>query len=105
MTGDIMSILSRREFLAGAAASAAALGIAASAKAASFGNPDSPPEGRINARSPTSLNDPGPQNPALAKQFPSMQDPPPTDINGQPLFWASFNNAPKRIQNGGWARE
>jgi len=22
-----------------------------------------------------------------------------------PLFWASFNNAPKRIQNGGWARQ
>jgi len=22
-----------------------------------------------------------------------------------PLFWASFNNAHKRYQNGGWARE
>ena len=22
-----------------------------------------------------------------------------------PLTWASFNNAPKRIQNGGWARQ
>jgi oxalate decarboxylase len=105
MTGDTMNNLSRREFLAGAAASAAALGVAASAKAASYGNPDRPPEGSINAKSPTSRDDPGPQNPDLAKQFPSMQDPPPTDVNGQPLFWASFNNAPKRIQNGGWARQ
>jgi len=22
-----------------------------------------------------------------------------------PLSWASFNNAPRRIQNGGWARQ
>jgi oxalate decarboxylase len=105
MTGDTMNNLSRREFLAGAAASAAALGITASAKAASFGNPDSPPEGRINAKSPTSLDDPGPKNRALASQFPSMQDPPATDVNGMPMFWASFNNAHKRYQNGGWARE
>ena len=100
-----MTDLSRRKMLVGAAASAAALGVAATAKAASFGNPDSPPEGRINGKSPTSLNDPGPQNPAIANQFPSFQDPPATDINGMPLFWASFNNAHKRYQNGGWARE
>jgi oxalate decarboxylase len=24
------------------------------------------------------------------------------DVNGMPQFWASFNLAPKRIQNGGW---
>ena len=100
-----MSNLSRREILLGAAASAAALGVSAAASAATFGNPDSPPEGRINGKSPTSLDDPGPQNPALAKEFPSFQDPPATDVNGMPLFWASFNNAHKRYQNGGWARE
>jgi oxalate decarboxylase len=100
-----MTNLLRREFLVCAAASAAALGVAASAKAASFGNPDSPPQGRINAKSPTSLDDPGPQNPALANQFPSAQDPPATDINGMPQFWASFNNVHKRYQNGGWARQ
>jgi oxalate decarboxylase len=100
-----MTALSRRNILVGAAASAAALGVVGSAKAASFGNPDSPPEGRINGKSRTSLDDPGPQNPALAGQFPSFQDPPATDINGMPLFWASFNNAHKRYQNGGWARE
>jgi len=100
-----MSNLSRREVLLGAAASAAALGVSAAASAASFGNPDSPAEGRINGKNPTSLNDPGPQNPALAGQFPSFQDPPATDVNGMPLFWASFNNAHKRYQNGGWARE
>ncbi len=100
-----MSNLSRREILVGAAATAAALGVSAAASAASFGNPDSPGEGRINGKNSTSLNDPGPQNPALANQFPSFQDPPATDVNGMPLFWASFNNAHKRYQNGGWARE
>src|SRR3984957_1540905 len=100
-----MNGLSRREILLGAAASAAALGMAAAARAASFGNPDSPPEGRINGKSPTSLDEPGPQNPVLASQFPSFQDPPATDVNGMPLFWASFNNAHKRFQNGGWARQ
>jgi oxalate decarboxylase len=100
-----MTALSRRNILVGAAASAAALGVVGAAKAGTFGNPDSPAEGRVNGKSRTSLDDPGPQNPALAGQFPSFQDPPATDINGMPLFWASFNNAHKRYQNGGWARE
>ncbi len=51
------------------------------------------------------MDDPGPSNPALASQFPSFQDPPATDVNGMELFWASFNNAHRRYQNGGWARE
>jgi oxalate decarboxylase len=100
-----MTDLSRRKMLVGAAASAAALGVAATAKAASFGNPDRPPEGEVNAKSLTSRTDPGPQNPAIANQFPSFQNPPATDVNGMPLFWASFNNAHKRFQDGGWARE
>src|ERR1700681_498341 len=100
-----MTNLLLREILLGAAASAAALGVSAAASAATFGNPDSPAEGRINGKSRTSLDDPGPQNPAIANQFPSFQDPPATDINGMPLFWASFNNAHKRYQNGGWARQ
>src|SRR3982074_3790027 len=100
-----MNNLSTREILLGAAASAAALGVSAAASAATFGNPDSPAEGRINGKSRTSLDDPGPQNPALANQFPNFQHPPATDINGMPLFWASFNNAHKRYQNGGWARQ
>ncbi len=77
----------------------------ASAHAASFGNPDEPPQGAINAKSPGSLTDPGPQNPAIAKQFPSAFTPPATDVGGLPTTWASFNNAPRRIQNGGWARQ
>lgn len=77
---------------------------ASAAQAASFGNPDAPPEGAINANAAT-LREPGPQNPALASQFPAFQSPPPTDVGDMPLFWSSFNNAPKRIQNGGWARQ
>lgn len=95
----------RRKFLVGAA-SAAALGVtAAAAQAATFGNPDSPAEGRINAKTSSALSDPGPQNPTLQSQFPSAQDPPFTDINGMPQFWASFNNMHKRYQAGGWARQ
>jgi oxalate decarboxylase len=99
-----MSILSRRSVLAGVAAGGA--GIAGGAVAApTFGNPDMPPQGAMNALNRQSLTDPGPKNPALASQFPSFQEPVPTDVDGMPLFWASFNNAHKRVQNGGWARE
>lgn len=100
-----MTDLKRRKLLIDAAAGAAALGLAGTAGAQTFGNPDRPLEGKLNAKSPSSLSDPGPKNPVIASQFPSFQDPPPTDINGMPLFWASFNNAHKRYQNGGWARE
>ena len=97
-----MPNMSRRKILSAAAIGSAA---ATAAHAASFGNPDRPPQGAINAHTPSSLTNPGPQNPALAGQFPSFQDPPATDVDGMELFWASFNNAHKRIQNGGWARE
>ena len=71
-----------------------------------FGNPDLPPEGRVNtAGNPESLRSDGPHNEAIDSQFPSQMDPPPTDISTQPFFWSSFNISPKRIQNGGWARE
>jgi oxalate decarboxylase len=78
---------------------------ATAAGAASFGNPDAPPQGAINAINPRSLSDPGPQNPVLGSQFPSAQSPPPTDVGSMSQFWASFNNAPRRTQNGGWARQ
>jgi oxalate decarboxylase len=100
-----MTDISRRKVLTGAAGAAAAIGLSAAARAGTFGNPDAPPQGRINGKSPTSLDEPGPKNPVLASQFPSFQDPPATDVGGMPIFWASFNNAHKRYQNGGWARE
>ncbi|HYZ20759.1 MAG TPA: cupin domain-containing protein [Rhodopila sp.] len=78
--------------------------VAATAKAASFGNPDAPPQGAINAN-PGSRSDPGPQNPALESQFPDVVSPPATDVGDMPQMWASFNNAHKRIENGGWARQ
>jgi len=31
----------------------------------SFGNPNDPPQGAINAKNPRSISDPGPQNPAI----------------------------------------
>jgi oxalate decarboxylase len=96
-------MISRRNLLA-ASAMGAAMTVSA-AKAASFGNPDEPPQGAINAKGPGNLRDPGPQSEALGNQFPSAQSPPATDVGDMPTPWASFNNAPKRIQNGGWARQ
>jgi oxalate decarboxylase len=93
-------MFSRRDVLAVSAAGA--MTTAAQAQAPSFGNPNQPPQGAINARSVT---DPGAQNPAIAGQFPSAQSPPPTDVGGMGRTWASFSNAPRRIQNGGWARQ
>jgi oxalate decarboxylase len=105
-------MMSRRDMLAatavGGAVAAAAMTTANAApeKAPiSFGNPDDPPQGAINNANPRSATDPGPQNPIIRDQFPSAFSPPATDVGSMPLSWASFNNAPRRIQNGGWARE
>ncbi|MGC5799064.1 cupin domain-containing protein [Sphingomonas sp. NFX23] len=97
----------RREFLATATMLGATAAVATAARAQRFGNPDSPPQGAVNAAdNPGTTNTVvGPQNPALADQFPSAISPPPTDVDALPMFWASFNNAHKRIQNGGWARQ
>lgn len=95
--------LSRRRMLSAAALGVSAAGVARAAPHG-FGNPDDPAEGAVNSTAPALAN-PGPQNPALASQFPSFQDPPATDVNGMPQNWASFNNAHKRIQAGGWARQ
>src|ERR1700676_954328 len=96
-------MFSRREVLAVSAAGAVMT--ASAARAAWLGTPDLPPQGAINAKGPGNLSDPGPQSPALGNQFPSAQFPPATDVGGMPMDWASFNNAPKRVQNGGWARQ
>jgi hypothetical protein len=96
--------LSRRSLLA-ASATGAVVAAASAAEAASFGNPDEPPEGAVNVVNPKALTDPGPQDPNLASNEPAFLNPPPTDVNGMPQYWASFNLAPKRIQNGGWARQ
>jgi oxalate decarboxylase len=96
-------MVSRHEILV--AGAAGAVMSASMARAASFGNPDEPPQGAINARNPASSTDPGPQNQAVAGQFPSAASPPATDVGSLQMNWASFNNAPRRIQNGGWARE
>jgi oxalate decarboxylase len=96
---------SRRNLLkfGGAAGLAAA---ATTTRAATYGNPDEPPQGAINTNGNTSsLAIPGPQNPVLSNQFPSSISPPATDVGSLPQFWATFNNSQRRIQDGGWARE
>ena len=96
-------MLSRRNILTTASAGMALS--ATTARAATFGNPDDPAEGAVNVTNPKALTDPGPQDQGLAGNEPAFLDPPATDVNGMPQYWASFNLAPKRIQNGGWARQ
>ena len=107
-----MNPISRRNMMAatavGGVVAAASMTTASAAPVKSdisFGNPNDPPQGAINAKNPRSVTDPGPQNPAIRDQFPSAFSPPATDVGDMPLPWASFNNAPRRIQNGGWARQ
>src|SRR5882762_8314320 len=52
----------------------------------SFGNPNDPPQGAINAKNPRSISDPGPQNPAIRDQFPHAFSPPATDVGSMPLI-------------------
>jgi oxalate decarboxylase len=99
-----MSEISRRGVLATAAVGGAAIG-AEIAGAASFGNPDLPPQGAVNVTNPDALTIPGPHDAGLAGTMPTFLDPPATDVGSMPVFWASFNLAPRRIQDGGWGRQ
>ena len=86
------------------AAGGAAVG-ATLARAATFGNPDTPPQGAVNVTNPNALTTPGPHDSTLANSMPAFLDPPPTDVGSMPEFWASFNLASRRIQDGGWGRQ
>src|SRR5207237_10715437 len=101
----VVVVTGRGRLGAGAAGLAAASVLSVEARGAAFGNPDERPQGAVGATNPASVTDPGPHSPALADRFPAASSPPPTDVGDLPQFWASFNNAPKRIQNGGWARQ
>ncbi|HVZ07862.1 cupin domain-containing protein [Rhodopila sp.] len=99
-----MKGVSRRGILAAGAAGGAAIS-ATVARAAGFGNPDQPPEGAVNVTNPRALAVPGPHDSGLADMMPAFQSPPATDVGSMPQFWASFNLAPRRIQDGGWGRQ
>lgn len=101
---DPVRALSRRHILATTAAGGAALAASAAA-AAGFGNPDQPPQGAVNVTNPATLATPGPHDDALAATELSFLTPPATDVGSSPQFWASFNLAPRRIQDGGWGRQ
>ena len=83
----VMKRVSRRGVLAATAASGAAIG-AKIANAASFGNPDQPPQGAVNATNKQGLTIPGPHDEGLASTMPTFLDPPPTDVGSMPEFWA-----------------
>jgi len=96
--------LSRRGIMAATAAGGAAI-VAKPSRSATFGNPDQPPEGAVNVTNPNTLTIPGPHDAGLAGTMPAFLDPPATDVGSMPVFWASFNLAPRRIQDGGWGRQ
>src|ERR1700741_4851860 len=86
------AMFSRRDMLAatavGGAMTAASMTTAEATPVKSditFGNPNDPPQGAINAKNPRSVSDPGPQNPVIRDQFPGAFSPPPTDIGSMPL--------------------
>src|SRR5262245_19506666 len=102
-------MISRRDILAASAVGGVATAAnVVSATAAtpvkadiSFGNTNDPPQGAINRKNPRRVSGPGPQNQLLRDQCPSAFPPPATDVGSMPLSWASFDNAPRRIQDGG----
>jgi oxalate decarboxylase len=99
-----MSEISRRKILSVGAAMGTAT--ATTALAGTFDNPDEPAQGIENtSRQPRGAVDPGPQNQVLSSQFPKAFKPPATDVGDLPQFWSSFNLAPRRVQEGGWARQ
>jgi oxalate decarboxylase len=99
-----MNEMSRRKILTVGTALGAVT--ATTALAGTFGNPDEPVQGIENTYNhPRGAVDPGPQNQVLSSQFPKAFTPPATDVGGLPQFWASFNIAPRRVQEGGWARQ
>jgi hypothetical protein len=76
-------MLSRRSILATAAAGAAIS--VATARAASFGNPDQPAEGAVNVTNPKALTDPEPQDPGQLLGIP-MQKIDPVPVTAYPSF-------------------
>src|SRR5262249_36321422 len=99
----VRRLISRRKIVA--ATSAVAASAPSVARAATFGNPDLPPQGAVNVTNPDTLKILGPNDPALANTMPTSLDPPATDVRGMPQLWASFNLAPRRMQDGGWGRQ
>jgi len=75
----VVDVTRRRLLGAGAGGLAAASLLSAGARAASFGNPDEPPQAAVNATNPASLTDPGPHSAALADRFPAASSRPSFD--------------------------
>ena len=93
-----MSSLSRRVFLGSGVTGGILTAAAAAAVEGGFGNPDQPAEGAVNVTNPKALTEPGASGLKPRRQRASFLDPPATDVNGMPQFWASSNLAPKRIR-------
>jgi oxalate decarboxylase len=63
------------------------------------------PSARAASTNEADANNPGPDNPALLRQFPSSFTPPSTDHGDVPNLWFPFSQAHRRIEAGGWSRQ
>jgi oxalate decarboxylase len=91
-----VSDVRRREFLAGAAVAAAAVGADAARAAA---------EDPVPMRADEGASILGPRNVELERQNPDLLAPPSTDAGTIPNLKFSFDAAHNRLTHGGWARE
>src|SRR5262245_49697859 len=100
-----MSDPQRREFLAGAAALAAAAETLAGTGPAPAGQPeggDKPPEPVRGSQGAPIL---GPRNPAREAQGPDRLRPPTTDSGTLPQLRWSFADSHVKMREGGWSRQ
>src|ERR1700757_5118922 len=100
---------SRRGFLEGSAALAAA-GVLSAADASGQSKQPYPAQDERDTKAyPTkdyrSASAPGPGNATLDAQNPDSMLPPPTDAGGVQTFKYPFALSHKRMQEGGWSRE
>ena len=61
--------------------------------------------GRSQRDGPQDAGDFGPARRRVGRHNACLRNPPPTDVGSMPQFWASFNLAQRRIQDGGWGRQ
>ena len=96
--------LSRRGVLAATAAGGAAV-TAKLARAASFGNPDLPPEGALNVTDPRTLAIPGPHDAGLARTNAGLPRSAGYRCRQPAGVLGLLQPRARRIQDGGWGRQ
>jgi oxalate decarboxylase len=105
MDGDNKDRLSRRRFLGGSAALAAAAMAPAGAQSPEHSRSQRKMGPGQDAKTGVNERDLGPQNPTTERTEGDSVFPPDTDAGGQPPFKYPFSFAHRRIEEGGWTRQ